>query len=337
MHSFVDLVCPEHAAPLQGPPAVADGYRCPQGCNFPIRNGIPRFVPQQNYADSFGLQWNTFRRTQLDSFTGTTLSRDRLQRIAGGSLDVFRGKTVLEAGCGAGRFTEVMLGAGARVFAADISSAVEANRENCGTASDYFVCQADITRLPLRREQFDIVVCVGVIQHTPDPEKTMAALCAHVKPGGRLFIDHYPPNYPVTLSRRLLRRYLLGRPSDHALRFCTTLIDWLWPLHRLMWRVFRESPLRHVPLLPKVRSVFLRLSPVVDYHDPYPQLGPDLLKTWALLDTHDTLTDFYKHLRSQEQIADFLARCGMTQIEAALGGNGVEARAQKPSGADARG
>jgi hypothetical protein len=71
----------------------------------------------------------------------------------------------------------------------------------------------------------------------------------------------------------------------------------------------------------------------VDYHDPYPQLGPDLLKTWALLDTHDTLTDFYKHLRSREQISDFLAQCGMTQIETALGGNGVEARAQKPPGA----
>lgn len=329
MHSFVELICPEHSTPLQGPPEVTDGYCCPQGCSFPIRNGIPRFVPQQNYADSFGLQWNTFRRTQLDSFTGTTISRDRLQRIAGGSLDVFRAKTVLEAGCGAGRFTEVMLGAGARVCAVDISSAVEANRENCGAASDYFVCQADITRLPLRRERFDIVVCVGVIQHTPDPEKTMAALCAHVKPGGQLFIDHYPPNYPVTLSRRLLRHFLLGRSSAYALHFCTVLIDWLWPLHRTMWRIFRESPLRHVPLLPKVRSVFLRLSPVVDYHDSYPQLGPDLLKTWALLDTHDTLTDFYKHLRSQEQIADFLAQCGMTQIETALGGNGVEARARK--------
>lgn len=332
MHSFVALTCPLHAIPPAVLSEASDGYRCPEGCDFPIVNGIARFVPQDNYAASFGLQWNTFRRTQLDSFTGTTISRDRLRRIAGGSLEVFRGKNVLEAGCGAGRFTEVMLAAGARVFAADISTAVDANLENCGGAAGYFVCQADIVRLPLQRGLFDVVVCVGVIQHTPDPETTMAALCSHLKPGGRLFIDHYPPDYPMTLSRRLLRRFLLRRSSGYALRFCTNLVGWLWPLHRLMWGIFRASPLGRVPLLPKIRSLFLRLSPLVDYHDAYPQLGPELLKTWALLDTHDTLTDVYKHLRSREQIETHLSRCGLEAIETALAGNGIEARARKPSG-----
>lgn len=328
MQPSVELVCPEHHAPLS-----LDGhgasYRCPEGCEFPVHNGIPRFVAQTNYADSFGLQWNTFRRTQLDSYTHTTLSRDRLARIAGGNLDAFMGKTVLEAGCGAGRFTEVMLNAGAVIFAADISSAVEANRENCGGSERYFVCQADITRLPVKSAQFDIVVCVGVIQHTPSPEKTMSALCSYVKPGGHLYIDHYPPNYPVGIARHILRRHLLGRTSKEALQFCTSLINWLWPLHRLMWKVFRESPLKHIPLLPKVRSAFLRLSPIVDYHDAYFELGPDLLKTWALLDTHDTLTDVYKHLRSKEQISEFLTQLGMVDVHVSLGGNGVEARARK--------
>lgn len=328
MHPCAELACPEHHVPLTLSGQGAS-YHCPDGCEFPVHNGIPRFVPQTNYADSFGLQWNTFRRTQLDSYTRTTLSRDRLARIAGGSLDIFRGKKVLEAGCGAGRFTEVMLGAQATIFAADISSAVEANRENCGGEGNYFVCQADITRLPVMPEQFDIVVCVGVIQHTPDPERTMSALCSYVKPGGYLFIDHYPPNYPVGFARGILRRYLLGRSSKEALQFCTRLINWLWPLHRVMWKVFRESPLKYIPLLPKVRSIFLRISPVVDYHDAYLNLGPELLKTWALLDTHDTLTDVYKHLRSKEQIAECLAQLGMVDIVTELGGNGVEARARK--------
>ena len=332
MHSFVTLTCPAHTGSPVLLNEASDCYRCPEGCVFPIVNGIPRFVSTDNYAASFGLQWNSFRRTQLDSFTGTTISRDRLQRIAGGSLDVFRGQDVLEAGCGAGRFTEIMLAAGARVFAADISSAVDANRENCAAATGYFVCQADIVHLPLPSEQFDIVACIGVIQHTPDPEATMVALCSHLKPGGRLFIDHYPPNYPMTLSRRLLRRFLLTRSSVYSLRFCTNLVGWLWPLHRLMWRIFRASPLGRLPLLPKVRSLFLRLSPLVDYHDAYPQLGAELLRTWALLDTHDTLTDVYKHLRSREQIETHLSRCGMETIETALAGNGIEARARKPAG-----
>lgn len=324
----VELVCPVHEVQLTH---ATELYRCPEGCEFPIWKGIPRFVPERNYAESFGLQWNTFRQTQLDSFTQTTISHDRLARIAGGTLEIFNGKSTLEAGCGAGRFTEVLLDAGAIVFASDISSAVEANCENCGESAHYFVCQADITRLPVLKEQFDRVVCVGVIQHTPDPEQTMRALCSYVKPGGWLFIDHYPPDYPAGLTRRILRNHLLRRSSADAMQFCRSLINWLWPLHRIMWKVFRESPLRHVPLLPKIRSVFLRISPVVDYHDAYLDLGPELLKTWALLDTHDTLTDVYKHMRSREQITAFLSQMGMVDVQAEMGGNGVEARARKAS------
>jgi 2-polyprenyl-3-methyl-5-hydroxy-6-metoxy-1,4-benzoquinol methylase len=330
MRNPVALACPEHQGALALAPGPPGAWRCAAGCSFPVVDGIARFVPQDNYAASFGLQWNTFRRTQLDSCTGTHLSRDRLARIAGGSLEPFRGRDVLEAGCGAGRFTEIMLAAGARVFAADISSAVEANLANCGAAPDYFVCQADITRLPVLPARFDVVVCVGVVQHTPDPERTMAALVSHVKPGGLLLMDHYPPDYPVTPARRLLRWWLLRHTAAYSLRFCEKLISLLWPLHRMTWKAFREPPLARAPLLPRIWSLLTRVSPVVDYQLAYPELGPELLKTWALLDTHDTLTDRYKHLRSREAIEAHLRRCGMERVETALGGNGVEVRAWKP-------
>ena len=39
------------------------------GISIPIKNGIPRFVPYDNYSDSFGYQWNIFIKTQLDSYT----------------------------------------------------------------------------------------------------------------------------------------------------------------------------------------------------------------------------------------------------------------------------
>ena len=75
---------------------------CPHGCRFPVVGGIPRFVESDNYAASFGLQWKTFRKTQLDSYTDTNISRDRLTRCLGGSLDIVKNKDVLECGCGAG-------------------------------------------------------------------------------------------------------------------------------------------------------------------------------------------------------------------------------------------
>jgi len=323
MQSLLTFICPAHGFDL-----ILDEfdkkYLCPSGCSFPIINNISRFVPLDNYALSFGMQWNEYRTTQLDSFTGIAISKQRLTRLLGGSLDILKGKKVLEAGCGAGRFTEILLASGAHVFAVDMSTAVEANYKNCSNYSDYFVCQADILKLPVRSEQFDIVICVGVIQHTPDPEQTMTALCGQVKPGGLFVMDHYTYAYPFTLSRRILRAFLLRMPKAFSLQFCKMLTTLVWPFHKMFWRGKKFS------IVNITRSIFLYLSPVVDYHDAYPQLEPKLLKTWATLDTHDTLTDFYKHLRSAEEIKNHLQQCEMIEIEAVYAGNGVEVRARKP-------
>jgi len=299
-------------------------YQCPQGCVFPIIGNISRFESADNYASSFGLQWNKFSKTQLDSYTGLSISQKRLARICGGDLDVFCNARVLEAGCGAGRFTEIMLQAGAKVFAVDISMAVEANYTNCHSYPDYFVCQADILNLPVQPEQFDVVICVGVIQHTPNPEQTMSVLCSHVKPGGMLLLDHYTYGYATTPVRKWLRSYLKRKSKEYSMRFVQNLCKTLWPLHKLIFQMKR------VPILKRLRPIFLYWSPLVDYHDAYPDLDKKLLFEWAILDTHDTLTDYYKHLRSAEQISHHLKNCGMTDIIAAYAGNGVEVRAKKP-------
>ena len=218
--SGMNLCCPSHGHTLKLS-RLAGAYDCPKGCSFPVLNNIPRFVSSDDYASSFGLQWKEFRLVQLDSVTGTTVSRDRLTRLVGGSLDIFRGKQVLEAGCGAGRFTEVMLDAGAAVHAVDLSAAVEANYENFKGRSNYSVCQADILRLPFASEQFDIVLAIGVIQHTENPERTIEALCSHVKPGRLLVIDHYTYGYAITPSRRFIRSLLVKtRDKARALRLC---------------------------------------------------------------------------------------------------------------------
>ena len=83
------------------------------------------------------------------------------------------------------------------------------------------------------------------------------------------------------------------------------------------------------------RSVVLqmmvsRVSPLLTYYHEYPQLGDRLQYEWALLDTHDSLTDYYKHFRTERQIRDALSALGGTEIWVAAGGNGVEARCRKP-------
>jgi SAM-dependent methyltransferase len=319
-----ELRCLEHALPLKANrDAVEDAtdITCSAGCSVPVVKSVPRFVDSSNYAQGFGLQWNAFRKTQLDSYTGTTISRDRLTRCVGGSLDVLRGKSVLEVGCGAGRFTEVMLAAGARVFACDLSNAVEANYENCHQASHYFVCQADARRLPVEPHSFDFVVCLGVIQHTPSPEETISALAGNVRSGGTLVIDHYAPGYVSNFLQRNLRRLLIRLPASFAKPIALNLARALLPLHRSTWKPDGAS---------RLRALLLKHSPLVDYYKDYAQLGNELLSEWSVLDTHDTLTDYYKHLRTGNEIAACLRSCELVDIEVSYGGNGVEARARMP-------
>jgi 2-polyprenyl-3-methyl-5-hydroxy-6-metoxy-1,4-benzoquinol methylase len=319
-----ELRCLAHARPFDGQlenerRAKSTVLTCQLGCSVPIVNNIPRFIGSNNYASGFGLQWNAFRKTQLDSHTGTTISRDRLERCLGGSLDVLRGSSVLEVGCGAGRFTEVMLAASARVFACDLSEAVEANYENCRHLSpDYFVCQADALELPVAPHSFDFVVCLGVIQHTPSPEETIAALARYVSSGGTLVLDHYPPDYPMTRSRAIARKILLKLPPRLGHVLALTLARLLVPIHRLTWNNRRG--------VWRVRRWLAKHSPLVDHYGVF-SIGPDLLAEWAILDTHDILTDYYKHTRSESQIEQSLRACGFSRVQVWRGGNGVEARA----------
>src|SRR5262245_19946625 len=337
MRPIVTLICPQHRQPLVTEPAGEDIFEktaalnCPSGCRFPVVGGIPRFVPKKNYAAAFGHQWKAFRMTQLDSYTGTDITRSRLERCLGGSLDVVKGKRVLEAGCGAGRFTELLLAAGAKVFACDLSVAVEANRENCGQAADYFVCQADIGNLPVEQGAFDVVICLGVIQHTPDPDQTIATLCSYVAPGGLLAIDHYRYSAEdMTRTRQAVRKLLIRTSPRASLAAIRMTVALLWPIHRLVWATHK------LPYGAVLRQKWLNVSPVLDYHDAYIQLGPNLLYAWAALDTHDALTDRYKFKRTVEEIRECLTRCRMEGVEAYYGGNGVEAHARKPAASHTR-
>src|SRR5262249_15717835 len=107
------LCCPIHREYLE---TQGDTLCCPCGEKFSLRENIPRFVGQNSYADAFGAQWKKYRLTQLDSFSGVPITEERLRRCLGEGLWAnLRGRHVLECGCGAGRFTEILLKKGARV------------------------------------------------------------------------------------------------------------------------------------------------------------------------------------------------------------------------------
>ena len=309
--------CPEHGRKLV---VANDGVRCPAGCRFATSQNVVRFLARPTYADSWGVQWNRYRLTQLDSYTGAPISERRARRCLGdelwGGLD---GKHVLEAGCGAGRFTEILLSRGALVTSIDLTDAVDANAETFPPNDRHRVAQADICAFPFAAQQFDVVWCLGVIQHTPIPERTMANLYEQVKPGGWLVIDHYTHSLSAYTKTAPLFRQVLKRMSPHqGMKATERLVDVFFPLHHAA----RRNRL--------AQMVVSRISPVMAYHHAYPELTPALQREWAMLDTHDSLTDWYKHYRTVAQIRRHLERLGLQDVVVGRGGNGVEARGRRP-------
>jgi 2-polyprenyl-3-methyl-5-hydroxy-6-metoxy-1,4-benzoquinol methylase len=314
--SMVEFADPQTGKRLRhaGDTLVSD-----DGTSYPIVQNIPRFVSPDNYAAAFGLEWKIHSRTQLDSHTGTTISRTRLERCLGQPVDAMRGVRVLEAGCGAGRFTELLVGSGAFVHSIDLSVAVEANRENIGDRANYTVGQADLRSPPFPPGAFDVVICLGVLQHTPSPEESIRSLWRMVTPGGLLVIDHYTWSLSlVTKLAPLYRLALLRMAPEKAKSVTDAMTRTFFPIH---WRV------RRVRLAQMLLS---RVSPCLVYFDAFPELTYEQHLEFTRLDTFDHLTDYYKHLRTRGQIERILEELGATEIIASYGGNGVEARCRKP-------
>lgn len=324
--SFPAAVCPVDLSELQ--PGDSGLVCASAGHGYAVQQGIPRLLSStSNYADGFGAQWHQYRVTQLDSYTGTTISADRLRRCLGEELwaklqQPSQRLAVLETGCGAGRFTEILSKLPAAfVTSTDLSAAVESNQLNCPQSEQHRIIQCDINQLPFQPGQYDVVICLGVVQHTKNPERTIADLYRQVKPGGWLVIDHYAPSLAAyTKFTALLLRPILKRTSPQfGVKATRAITRMFFPLHRAVRNV---KPLQ---------MVLSRFSPLLTYYHALPQLSDQLHYEWAELDTHDSLTDYYKHLRSPRAIAATLAELHAGSVWVAKGGNGVEARCQKPS------
>jgi SAM-dependent methyltransferase len=207
--------------------------RCARGHQFPIVRGVPRFVASDAYTQSFSYEWQRFRRTQLDSQTGRTDTRDRLQASLSFPLAELRGKLVLDAGCGTGRLGEIVAGAGGEYVGIDASYAIDAAQANVGQLEGVHLAQADLFALPLADETFDLVLSLGVLHHTPNARQAFAALPRVLKHGGHLSVTVYDAGNKVYVAttkfwRRLTTR--LPRPALHLVSYAAVPLYYLWTL-----------------------------------------------------------------------------------------------------------
>ena len=161
--------------------------------------------------------------------------------------------------------------------------------------------------------------CPGVIQHTPDTELAIACLYEQVRPGGWLVFDHYRYNISsFTRTTWLFRAWLKRLPAERRLRAVERLVDRLLPTHR--WAARHRA----------VEMVLNRLSPVTTHFAALPGLSEQQQREWALLNTHDNLTDFYKRHRTSAQLRSTVSLLGATIDEIRALPYTVEVRARRP-------
>jgi SAM-dependent methyltransferase len=274
---------------------------CPQ--SYPIIRFIPRFVPTENYASNFGFQWNRFRQTQLDSYSGVPVSRERFFLSTGWTPEEMARASVLDVGCGAGRFTEVSLASGARVVAVDYSSAVDACFANHGSHSRLDVVQANIYHLPFHPAHFQFVYCLGVLQHTPDVRRAFHSLPRQVREGGKLAVDVYPK-----LSLNVLWPKYWLRPITKRIRpqRLFSIVEWLVPI---LLRV--SNAISRIPL---VGHQLRYAVPVVNHRPAIPRLTERQVHEWAVLDTFDMFGPAYDQPQSELTLLSWAREAGLRHV-----------------------
>jgi SAM-dependent methyltransferase/uncharacterized protein YbaR (Trm112 family) len=195
----------------EGDEILEAGLACACGQKYPVIDGVPRMLPatlasmvaerhpdffrrHPTYANDASVRPTVARRT-AESFGYLWKSHpEMLSRFhehweainARFAADFFRGKWVLEAGCGNGRYAVEYAAAGAKVVAVDLSEAIDVAAQNGAGRTELHFVQADLTMPPFADDTFDFVNCFGVLQHLAKPREGFASQLRLAKPGGFL-------------------------------------------------------------------------------------------------------------------------------------------------------
>lgn len=249
------------------------------GRSWPIVHGIPRFVTSQ-HLESFGRQWTKYEVAHDDEDRATFQAKTGLQ------LSNLRGLRILDAGCGGGRYSKVCGEAGANVFGADHTQAVDKASQLCSQLPNVRFVQADLKQLPFEPASFDIAFSIGVMHHDVNTRDVFEAVAKMVKPGGR---------YAVWLYRR--NQHWQEWIND-ALRQRTTKMN---PDRLERWCVW-GARLGGIPLLKQTLNKVVNFSAHPNFEN-------------RVCDTFDWYAPAYQYHHTVAELLDWFETSGFTDLQ----------------------
>lgn len=273
---------------------------------FPLKNGAYRIVEDDNYTQNFGYQWNKFAGTQVDKESNLEMSKIRFFAETNWNKEDLSGKNILEVGSGAGRFSQIILDyTKAILYSVDYSNAVEANYKNNGPHERLHLFQASIYEMPFAKAQFDKVLCLGVLQHTPNFEQSVKSLIDMAKPGAEVIVDFYGINgWWTKLHAKYLFRPITKKMShEKLLAAINTHVDWLIKTSSFFSAI-------------KLGKIFNRFLPICDIAGTMPPNLPYAqLRELCVLDTFDMFSPEYDNPQSIETVVHWFKKYGMVQVK----------------------
>lgn len=281
---------------------IISGFLEADNFRYIIRDGIPRFVDDNGYSINFNFQWKKWSRTQFEkenigkSMEGYT--RRMFEKITELSKTKVKDKFVLDIGCGAGRFIDIVLEKGGVPVAIDNSGAIDTSKKNFKNYSNEILfIQADALKLPFKKECIDFAYSIGVLHHTPSPKNAVEEAYRVIKQDGELAVSVYPKRayytFPSVNFWRKIFKFLTP-----VLGFYPALIYsyFFGSINFLLAKIYK--PLSY-PLRIFFPSVCL----------------PDF--KWSILDTFDSVTPSYQSGYDLYEVSGWFLDSNFTKLRIA--------------------
>lgn len=204
-------------------------------------------MDQQGTQSTFGFKWENF---PIDDETRTKHFRPehRIERYGWEPSefeDWIEGRTVLDAGCGMGWWTDHLTNYNETGAVYGLDIAVDAVRKGGQLGNDRLLI-GDMGTLPFPEETFDYIACEEALHHTPDPPRFLQHLVDHLKPGGTYTMYVYKEK---PFLRELADTNLREETTEMDIEACMKFSEQLTELGKELYEVNETISVPDIDLL----------------------------------------------------------------------------------------